>query len=60
MTYYACTKSIMNNKKRFEETKDRVKWEAFKVEMKEKLDIFLLNNRIDKGQYDQLNALMEE
>ena len=59
MTYKNCKKVIENQmKKRNSEVITAEKYEAFKVDMTNKLDVFLLNNRITKDQYTELIGLM--
>jgi hypothetical protein len=59
MTYKNCKKVIENQiKKRNAETITAEEYEAFKIDMTEKLDVFLLNNRITKEQYTELVGIM--
>ena len=59
MTYKNCKKVIENNKKKFNAgTITAEEYEAFKSDMTNKLDVFLLNNRIDNNQYNELIGLM--
>ena len=50
MTYTYCKKVIVNTTCTSQEQKD---------EMQIKLDVFLLNNRINQDQYNELTALLE-
>lgn len=54
MTYKNCKKVIENNKKKL----GAEEYEAFKVDMITKLDVFFLNNRITKDEYNELIGLM--
>ena len=59
MTHKNCKKVIENQiKKRNAETITAEEYEAFKSDMTNKLDVFLLNNRITKDQYTELIGLM--
>ena len=59
MTYKNCKKVIENQiKKRNAEIITTEEYEAFKSDMTNKLDVFLLNNRITKDQYTELVGLM--
>jgi len=54
MTFKNCKKVIENKKAKLKGEE----YEVFKLDMTDKLDVFLLNNRIDKEQYNELIALM--
>jgi hypothetical protein len=59
MTYKNCKKVIENQiKKRNAEIITAEEYEAFKSDMTNKLDVFLLNNRITKEQYNELIGIM--
>lgn len=59
MTYKNCKKVIENQiKKRNDKIIAAEEYEAFKVDMTNKLDVFLLNNRITKEQYTELIEIM--
>ena len=59
MTYTNCKKVIENQiKKRNAEIITAEEYEIFKSDMTNKLDVFLLNNRITKDQYTELIGLM--
>lgn len=59
MTYKNCKKVIENQiNKRNAETITAEEYEVFKSDMTNKLDVFLLNNRITKEQYTELIGLM--
>ena len=59
MTYKNCKKVIENQvEKRKAETITAEEYETFKSDMTNKLDVFLLNNRITKKQYTELVGLM--
>ena len=54
MTYKNCKKVIENKKTKL----TAEEYDTFKSDMTAKLDVFLLNNRITKDQYNELIALM--
>ena len=59
MTYKDCKKVIENNIRKMntgEITSED--YQVFKSDMTDKLDVFLLNNRITKEQYNELLKLM--
>lgn len=59
MTYDNCKKVIENQiKKKKAEIIPAEVYEDFKADMTNKLDVFLLNNRITKEQYTELVGLM--
>ena len=59
MTYKNCKKVIENQiKRRNAEVITAEEYETFKSEMSNMLDIFLLNNRITKEQYNELIGIM--
>lgn len=59
MTYKNCKKVIENQiKKRNAEIITAEEYETFKSDMTNKLDVFLLNNRITKEQYTELVGIM--
>ena len=59
MTYKNCKKVIGNQiAKRNADVITAEEYEAFKSDMTNKLDVFLLNNRITKEQYTELVGLM--
>ena len=59
MTYKNCKKVIANQiEKRNAEVITAEEYEAFKSDMTNKLDVFLLNDRITKEQYAELIGLM--
>ena len=59
MTYKNCKTVIENQiKKRNIEAITAEEYEAFKSDMIDKLDVFLLNNRITKDQYAELVGKM--
>ena len=59
MTYKNCKKVIENQiKKRNVKVITTEEYETFKSEMSNMLDIFLLNNRITKEQYNELIGIM--
>ena len=59
MTYKNCKKVIETNIRKMNTgeitTED---YQVFKSDMTDKLDVFLLNNRITKDQYNELLGLM--
>ena len=59
MTYKNCKKVIDNQiKRRNAEVITAEEYETFKSDMIDKLDVFLLNNRITKEQYNELVGIM--
>ena len=59
MTYKNCKKVIENQiKRRNAEVITAEEYETFKSDMIDKLDVFLLNNRITKEQYNELVGIM--
>lgn len=54
MAYKNCKKVIENKKAKLKGEE----YETFKSDMTDKLDVFLLNNRITKDEYNELIALM--
>ena len=59
MTYKNCKKVIENQiKRRNAEIITAEEYETFKSDMTNKLDVFLLNNRITKEQYTELVGIM--
>lgn len=59
MTYKNCKKVIENQiRKKNAEVITAEEYEAFKSDMTNKLDVFLLNNRITKEQYTELIGIM--
>lgn len=54
MTTYELTKSVINRT-----IKKRECTEEYCTEMKEKLDVFLLNERISTEEYEELTKLIE-
>ena len=55
MTTYELTKSVINRT-----IKKRECTEEYCTEMKEKLDVFLLNERISTEQYNELVEIMSQ
>ena len=59
MTYKNCKKVIENQiAKKNAETITAEEYEAFKSDMTNKLDVFLLNSRISREQYNELIGIM--
>ena len=59
MTYKNCKKVIENQiRKKNAEVITAEEYDVFKSDMTNKLDVFLLNNRITKEQYTELIGLM--
>ena len=59
MTYKNCKKVIENQiGKKNAEVITAEEYDVFKSDMTNKLDVFLLNNRITKEQYTELIGLM--
>lgn len=54
MTFKNCKKVIENKKAKL----NQEEYETFKSDMTAKLDVFLLNNRITKEEYNELIALL--
>lgn len=54
MTYELCKKSILNRKGKIPEER----WVTYVESMKEKLDVFLLNDRITQEEYNDLKELI--
>ena len=59
MTYKNCKKVIENKKAKVNDgVITTEEYETFKSDMADKLDVFLLNNRITKEQYNELIGIM--
>lgn len=59
MAYKNCKKVIENKKAKLNaRVITSEEYDTFKLDMTEKLDVFLLNNRINKEQYNELISLM--
>ena len=59
MTYKNCKKVIENHKNKVKAgVISAEEYEVFKSDMTNKLDVFLLNNRINKDEYNELIGLM--
>lgn len=56
MTYITCKKVIANKKMALIGTD----WETFAAETMDKLDVFLLNNRITEEQYSELAGMLSD
>lgn len=56
MTYITCKKVIANKKMVLIGTE----WETFAAETMDKLDVFLLNNRITEEQYNELAGMLSD
>ena len=54
---YITVKKVITNKKAILAGTD---WETFAAETMGKLDVFLLNNRITEGQYNELVEMLKE
>lgn len=54
MTYKLVLKLIEVKRRKGEDTPE------WKAEMRDKLDIFLLNNRLTEEQYNELNTMLNE
>ncbi len=58
MIYKYCKKIIEDTIQKINKGITTEEYETFKSDMSKKLDIFLLNNRITKDQYNELIRLM--
>ena len=59
MTYKDCKKVIENNIRKMNNGEiTSEEYQVFKSDMVDKLDVFLLNNRVTKEQYEELLKLM--
>lgn len=56
MTYITAKKVIENKRKVLSDQE----WTEFAQETADKLDVFLLNNRITEGQYNELSESLKE
>lgn len=54
MTYITCKKVITNKRA----VLIGAEWESFAAETMDKLDVFLLNNRITQSQYNELAGML--
>ena len=58
-TYENCKRLIVSRKQRLANgLMTKAEYDEFAEDLKTKLDIFLLNNRITQEQYDELMALL--